>query len=132
MNTFDKIDFLLKEKKLKQIDLTNYLGVPKATYTGWKTGRTKSYQKHLSKIAEFFDVSVDYLLGKPPATFNGWESIANAPEELIVKTVDLSKAQELLTPRINKEKKLLTACKSLSDEELDKVIDFAEFISNKK
>lgn len=132
MNTFDRIDFLLKQKKLKQIDLTNYLGIPKTSYTDWKTGRTKSYQKHLPQIASFFNVSVDYLLGKPPATFSGWEASANAPEDLIVKTVDLSKAQELLTPRIEKEKKLLTACKSLSDEELDKVIDFAEFLSNKK
>ena len=64
MNTFDKIDLLLHEKKKKQIDLTNYLGIPKANYTDWKTGRTKSYTKYLSQIAEYFDVSVDFLIGK--------------------------------------------------------------------
>lgn len=70
MNTFARIDFLLKEKKLKQVDLTNFLGVPKTNYTDWKTGRTKSYQKHLPQIADYFGVTVDYLLGKEekPAT----------------------------------------------------------------
>ena len=67
MNTFARIDFLLKEKKLKQVDLTNFLGVPKTNYTDWKTGRTKSYQKHLPQIADYFGVTVDYLLGKEPA-----------------------------------------------------------------
>ena len=64
LNTFDRIDFLLKERKLRQIDLTNHLGVPKTHYTDWKNGRTSSYNKYLSQIADFFGVSVDYLLGK--------------------------------------------------------------------
>ena len=64
MNTFMRIDALLRAQNKKQIDLTNYLGLPTAHYTDWKNGRTASYNKHLSKIAEFFGVSVDYLLGK--------------------------------------------------------------------
>jgi repressor LexA len=64
LNTFDTIDFLLKKNHKRQIDLTNYLGVPKAIYTGWKSGRTRSYTKYLPQIADFFGVSVDYLLGK--------------------------------------------------------------------
>ena len=31
--------------------------------TGWKSGCCTSYMKHLPKIAEFLNVSVDYLLG---------------------------------------------------------------------
>ena len=64
MNTFNRINSLLKENHKKQIDLTNYLGIPKTQYTDWKTGRTASYQKYLPQIADFFNVSVDYLLGK--------------------------------------------------------------------
>lgn len=64
MNTFDKIDMLLKQQKKKQIQLTDFLGLNKNAYSDWKIGRTSSYTKHLSQIAEFFDVSVDYLLGK--------------------------------------------------------------------
>ena len=64
MNTFDKIDALLKQQKKKQIQLTDFLGLNKNAYSDWKIGRTTSYTKHLSRIAEFFDVTVDYLLGK--------------------------------------------------------------------
>lgn len=64
MSTFDKIDALLKQQKRKQKELTDFLGVTNNAYTDWKSGRIKSYTKHLSQIAQFFDVSVDYLLGK--------------------------------------------------------------------
>ena len=51
----------------------NYLGLSKNVFTEWKSGRATSYMKHLPKIAEFFNVSVDYLLGKePPATENNF------------------------------------------------------------
>ena len=73
MNTFDKIDFILKQKKIRQIDLTNFLGVSKAIYSSWKSGRTDSYYKFIPKIAKFLNVSTDYL-------FFGEESSSNLSE----------------------------------------------------
>ena len=64
MSTIDKMSALLSEQGKKQKDLTDYLGIPKAAFTDWKSGRVKSYTKYLPQIAEFFGVSVDYLLGK--------------------------------------------------------------------
>ena len=69
MEVLDKIICLLKKKSVKQKELTDYLSVSHNVFTEWKAGRNSSYMKHLPKIAEFFDVSVDYLLGKEtPAT----------------------------------------------------------------
>ena len=65
MSTFDRIDSLLKQQGKKQTELCKYLGISKNRYTDWKAGRIQSYSKHLSKIAEFLGVSVDYLLGQP-------------------------------------------------------------------
>lgn len=42
----------------------DYLGISKNVFTDWKSGKNKSYHKHLPKIADFFGVTVDYLLGK--------------------------------------------------------------------
>lgn len=64
MSTLDKISELLKEQNKKQIELTNYLGISKNVFTSWKSGKNTSYTKHIGEIAEFFDVSADYLLGK--------------------------------------------------------------------
>ena len=55
---------LLKEQNKKQIDLTNFLGLSKNIFSEWKYKRSISYNRHLPQIAEFFNVSVDYLLGK--------------------------------------------------------------------
>lgn len=64
MSTFDRIDALLKKQGKKQIELCNYLGISKNRYTDWKSGRIKSWQKHLPKIAEYLGVSVEYLVGQ--------------------------------------------------------------------
>ena len=51
-------------------DLANYLNVSPNVITNWKNGSSRSYRKYVHQIAEYFDVSVDYLLGKEkePAT----------------------------------------------------------------
>jgi transcriptional regulator with XRE-family HTH domain len=62
--TLNKILELLEKNNVKQKDLTDYLGISKNAFTNWKGGFSKSYIKHLPQIAEFFNVSVDYLLGR--------------------------------------------------------------------
>ena len=74
MNTFDKIDLVLKQKNLKQIDLTKHLGISKATYSSWKSGRTDSYFKFIPQIAKFLNVSTDFL-------FFGEETHADLTED---------------------------------------------------
>ena len=64
MNTLDKILSLLTEKGIQQKTFAENIGVAKHTITDWKNGRSKSYMKYIDKIADFFDVSADYLLEK--------------------------------------------------------------------
>lgn len=64
MCTLDRISTILHEKGLTQKALTDFLGLKKGTFTSWKSGLNESYKKYLPQIAEFLDVSVDYLLGK--------------------------------------------------------------------
>ena len=60
----EKIITLLKQQNKTQKNLTDFLGITQNAFTDWKSGRIKSYTKHLPKIAEFLGVTVDYLLGK--------------------------------------------------------------------
>ena len=64
MNTLDKILSLLTEKGIQQKTFAENIGVTKHTITDWKNGRSKSYMKYIDKIADFYDVSADYLLEK--------------------------------------------------------------------
>lgn len=88
MDVVDKILKLLQETNTEQKQLTAYLGVGPQTVSDWKSGKTKSYMKHLDRIAEYFNVSTDYLLGKESAfqstddelkfaLFNGTEGITD-------------------------------------------------------
>lgn len=74
--TVKRIFYLLENRKIEQKELADYLGTNKQTITDWKRGKTKSYNKNIDKIAEFFGVSVDYLLGLTDSVNNSF-SISN-------------------------------------------------------
>lgn len=65
--TLEKIKFLLSQRHGAQRDLADFLGVSKQTVSNWVTGRAKSYNDYLPKIAEFFEISVTELV-PPPKT----------------------------------------------------------------
>lgn len=67
MDTLTKILGIMKEQRVSQQEICQYLKLTKQTFSEWKAGRSESYLKYLPQIAEYLDVSVDYLLGKTPS-----------------------------------------------------------------
>lgn len=57
----------MKEQRVSQQEICQYLNLTKQTFSDWKSGKSESYLKYLPQIAEYLDVSVDYLLGKTPS-----------------------------------------------------------------
>ena len=55
---------LRKEKNLSQAGLAKALDVSYAVVCYWETDRSEPTAPNLVKIANYFDVSVDYLLGR--------------------------------------------------------------------
>ncbi len=62
MSISSRIFDLLKNQKKSQGALSTALGIRQATVSSWKTKGTTPAADLLEKIAEFFDVSVDYLV----------------------------------------------------------------------
>ncbi len=60
----DRLLELRKEKGISQAYLSKSLGVSYAVVCYWETNRSEPTAPNLVKIADFFDVSVDYLLGR--------------------------------------------------------------------
>ena len=60
-----KIRDLRKQKRLSQTELGKYIGVSQTTVTAWENGRAEPSSGYLSKLADYFNVSTDYLLGRP-------------------------------------------------------------------
>ena len=59
-----KIRLLRKEQKISQQKLADYLGITQATLSGWETGKYEIDNVNLSKIADYFGVTTDYLLDR--------------------------------------------------------------------
>ncbi|MBC9808149.1 helix-turn-helix domain-containing protein [Carnobacterium maltaromaticum] len=60
----DKLKTLRKSKKLTQEQLANLLGVARTTYSSYEQGRRMPDADIQNKIAELFNVSLDYLHGR--------------------------------------------------------------------
>jgi transcriptional regulator with XRE-family HTH domain len=54
----------LKAQGKLQKDLTDFLGLTHNIFGNWKSGRNTSYKKYIHAIAEYLNVSVEYLKGE--------------------------------------------------------------------
>lgn len=62
----DRINRLLKEKKVSAAQMSRDLGFSSGLYTQWKHGQQTPSPEKLIKMANYFEVSIDYLLGHDP------------------------------------------------------------------
>lgn len=97
----EKLKELRQKKELTQTQMARILNTAQTTYSGWEKDKEPKYNK-LKEIANFFNVSTDYLLGNK-------------------KTNDskITKLERELS--IEKKKKLEEMCKVMFPEEYKKI-----------
>lgn len=98
----ERLRILRTEKKLTQKKLGEALGVNPTTVTKWEQGKFEPPTEMLIKIADFFEVSTDYLVGNidDPISFediNKKLSRTQSIDEFDV--VDLQKLRKALSER---------------------------------
>lgn len=71
MNTFQRIKYLCEQNGLSIAELERRLNLSNGSISRWKTASPNS--KALTAIADYFDVSVDYLLGREKEDYSGEE-----------------------------------------------------------
>lgn len=59
-----QIKYLRQSRSLSQVQLADKLGVKKQSISNWENDNIRPSVEMLEKIADFFDVSTDYLLGR--------------------------------------------------------------------
>jgi len=59
----DILKSLRQEKKIGQNELAKQLALSNASISYWENGKQEPSASALFKLAQFFDVSVDYILG---------------------------------------------------------------------
>lgn len=100
------------EKNLTQTKLAENFGITYSNIGEWERGKSEPSIDMLVKLADFFNVSIDYLVGREGDFSN---VIVNAPSEELPY----------------REQRLLDAFKKLSKLEQYKLIDDAEFYSRR-
>lgn len=87
----DRIKTLRQEKKITQADLAKLLNISPSTIGMWEQNRRSPDNEALKKIADFFEVSVDYLLERyESAYYNSF------PERLKYERLDKKLSQQEL------------------------------------
>lgn len=93
----EKLKFLRNKMKRTQQEVASYLGVSYQAYAGYETGRREPDNKTLSLLADYFDVSVDYLLGR-----NQGQNITNE----LIDTVNIEPDNNQIVARGRSGKKI--------------------------
>ncbi len=59
---FKRLKDLREDHDMKQVDVANYLGIQQTVYSRYERGFQTIPVEHLIKLADLYDVSVDYIL----------------------------------------------------------------------
>lgn len=60
----NRIRDLREDMDLRQIDVANATGIDQKTLSNYETGKTNPDSYAIIKLADFFNVSADYLIGR--------------------------------------------------------------------
>ena len=104
MNTVEKIIGLIEEKKIQYKDFASNLGLAQNIISEWKNKRLKPSIEHIIKIADYFNVSTDYLLDR----------------------VDIP---DFFPEYSKKEQSIIKSFRSLNEGGQEKVIDYIDDIA---
>ena len=104
MNELDRILSLIGQKYGTDKAFEDDIGIPNRTVNDWKRGKSKSYLKLLPKIANTFNVTVDYLLGTEQKE-NSLSPLSDKEQELLDLFRQMSPEQQAAYVQIMKARK---------------------------
>ena len=119
----NRIRELRKQKKITQKELAGHLEIADSTLSYWEQGRYEPDINALRQLSKFFNVSIDYIVGE--AIFYDVE---------INKDYDISVSETniLYDAKIDNISLKRTEFENLSNEEIEKLAEYAEFLKSQR
>jgi len=114
------------EKGITQEELSNYLNVSRSTIAGYETGKRKPEYETLQKLANYFNVSLDYLLGS-----SNERSSADKIKNAISDDKELQETWEQISQRENLQL-LFKQTKDLDDSTIKQIIRIIKAIEDEE
>jgi len=111
---------LRKERKLLQRDIAKYLNITTSAYGYYEQGKRRADAETIKKLADFFNVSTDYLLGRTDdrKIYNNVDTETNN-----TKPLDYAKLEEKVIKRFLDEG-ILVENESISESMFNKVLEY--------
>lgn len=97
-----------KSKGLTQQDVAKYVGISQNNYSYWENGKVKIDNDSIKKLADLFNVSVDYLLGRDTPTPAPTDNTITE-ERLRALGIDTDKLENLSDEQLSVIRTTLTA-----------------------
>ncbi len=88
----NRIKDLREDANLRQIDLSQAVGIDQRTISNYETGKTYPDSYALIKLADFFHVSIDYLVGRVDYDWYAQKEQLEKNQRLINSAEDLHRA----------------------------------------
>ena len=85
----NRIRDLREDCDLRQIDVANATGIDQKTLSNYETGKTNPDSYSIIRLAEFFQVSTDYLLGYSCSNIKTNEDILKILENMECNIKDI-------------------------------------------
>lgn len=118
----NRLKSLRTHRNITQSDLATRIGVARTTYAMYEQGQREPDYETLQRLADFYEVSVDYLLGRTE-TPNATNVDDQADKSHFISKI----ASEF--PDINL---MFKDMESLSAEDLEEVYDYIKFKKSQK
>ena len=87
----NRIRDLREDRDLRQIDVANATGIDQKTLSNYETGKTNPDSFAIIALANFFNVSTDYLLGETSSNIKDKKSILKALEKIEEEISDIKR-----------------------------------------
>lgn len=105
---YDIFEQLLQERGITAYKVSKETGVTQSTLSDWKRGRSTPKTDNMKKIADYFDVTVDYLMtGEEPKDYSA----------------ELSSVDTLAAHFEGEE---------LSEEEMEEIMNYVQFVKSRR
>lgn len=102
MSFLDNLDKLMKQKKLNRRTLAKEIGIPASTINSWyNRGYENATLKVLSKVAAYFNISIEELVNDNPIQ----EIIFNSNEFTLSELKAICEFSEFLKQQRSEDKK---------------------------
>ena len=87
----NRIRDLREDKDMRQIDLAKATGIDQRTISNYETGKSSPDSYALIKLADFFNVSIDYLVGRVNYNYYTKTDKKKALDDIIERLCELKK-----------------------------------------